>query len=96
LHLQACHAGHLDVRDDACDLERASETIGFFRSGPGTGAWQLTVGYDYPLSKRTGLYAYYSRINNHGNAIYDFAINPAGVKAGADLQVFALGMRHNF
>jgi len=74
----------------------ATETIGFFRSGPGTGAWQLTVGYDYPLSKRTGLYAYYSRINNHGNAIYDFAINPAGVKAGADPQVFALGMRHNF
>jgi len=32
----------------------------------------------------------------YGNAIYDFAINPAGVKAGADPQVFALGMRHNF
>ncbi|AOY97184.1 porin [Cupriavidus sp. USMAA2-4] len=74
----------------------ATETIGFFRSGPGTGALQFTVGYDYPLSKRTALYGYYSRINNRSNAVYDFAINPAGVKAGADPQVFALGMRHNF
>jgi len=74
----------------------ATETVGFFRSGAATGALQFTVGYDYPLSKRTGLYAYYSRINNHSNAIYDFAINSVGVKAGADPQVFALGMRHNF
>lgn len=74
----------------------ATETIGFFRSGADTGATQFTVGYDYPLSKRTALYAYYSRINNRKNAIYDFAINELGVSAGADPQTFALGMRHFF
>jgi len=74
----------------------ATETIGFFRSGADTGATQITVGYEYPLSKRTSIYTYYSRINNKKNAIYDFAINDLGIKAGADPQTFALAMRHNF
>ncbi|RWA50767.1 porin [Cupriavidus sp. UYMSc13B] len=74
----------------------ATETIGTVRSGSETGAFQVTVGYDYPLSKRTALYAYYSRINNRSNANYDFAINSIGVHAGADAQTFALAMRHNF
>ena len=62
----------------------STSTIGYFRSGAETGAIQFTVGYDYPLSKRTALFAYYSRINNKKNAIYDFAINQLGIKAGAD------------
>ncbi|WP_354684691.1 porin [Cupriavidus necator] len=74
----------------------ATETVGFFRSGGETGATQVTVGYDYPLSKRTALFAYYSRINNKRNAVYDFAINELGVSAGADPQTVALGMRHFF
>ncbi|WP_042883032.1 porin [Cupriavidus necator] len=74
----------------------ATETVGFFHSGADTGATQITVGYDYPLSKRTSIYTYYSRINNRKNASYDFAINGLGVKAGADPQTFALAMRHNF
>ncbi|KAB0472699.1 porin [Ralstonia insidiosa] len=74
----------------------ARETVGYFRSGVDTGATQLTVGYDYPLSKRTALYTYYSRINNRSNAIYDFAINQIGVKAGAHPETFVLGMRHSF
>ncbi len=56
----------------------------------------MTVGYDYPLSKRTAWFVYYSRINNKKNAIYDFAINELGVSAGADPQTVALGMRHYF
>lgn len=74
----------------------ATETIGSVRSGSETGAFQVTVGYDYPLSKRTALYAYYSRINNRSNATYDFAINNIGIKAGADPQKFAIAMRHSF
>ncbi|WP_439687164.1 Outer membrane protein (Porin) [Cupriavidus oxalaticus] len=74
----------------------ATETIGSVQSGPETGAWQFTVGYDYPLSKRTAVYAYYSRINNRSHAIYDFAINGVGVEPGADPQTFALGLRHTF
>ncbi len=74
----------------------STDTIGVVRSGPQTGATQWTVGYDHPLSKRTALYAYYSRIDNKRNATYDFAINELGIAAGADPQVFALGMRHTF
>lgn len=74
----------------------ATETVGFFHAGPKTSATQLTFGYDYPLSRRTALYAYYSRIDNQRNALYDFAINGIGVAAGARPQTFALGMRHNF
>ncbi|WP_137926598.1 porin [Cupriavidus sp. 2SB] len=74
----------------------STDTVGFFRSGSQTGATQFTVGYDYPLSKRTALFAFYSRINNKRNAVYDFAINELGVSAGADPQTFALGMRHSF
>ncbi|NSX03373.1 porin [Cupriavidus gilardii] len=74
----------------------STDTVGFVRSGPRTGAMQWTVGYDYPLSKRTALYAFYSRIDNKRNATYDFAINGLGIAAGADPQVLALGMRHTF
>ncbi len=74
----------------------SADTIGFFRSGAQTHATQFTVGYDYPLSRRTALYAYYSRIDNADNAIYDFAINDLGIRAGADPQTFALGLRHTF
>ncbi|MGY8525643.1 porin [Paracidovorax citrulli] len=74
----------------------AEETVGFIRSGAQTGATQLTVGYDYPLSSRTSLSAWYSRIDNQRHAAYDFAINDIGVGEGADPQVFAVGMRHVF
>jgi predicted porin len=74
----------------------ATEMIGSVRSGPDTGTFQVTVGYDYPLSKRTALYACCSRINNRSNATYDFAINNIGIHAGADPQTFAIGMRHYF
>ena len=60
----------------------ATETIGFFRSGAETGAFHATIGYQYPMPKRTAIYAYYSRINNQRSAIYDFAINDVGTKAG--------------
>lgn len=74
----------------------SADTIGFFRSGARTHATQVTVGYDYPLSRRTALYAYYSRIGNASNAVYDFAINDLGIRAGADPQTVALGLRHTF
>ncbi|MDX6008468.1 porin [Cupriavidus necator] len=74
----------------------ATEAVGFFRSGADTGAVQATIGYEYPLSKRTAVFGFYSRIFNKKNATYDFAINELGISAGADPQTFALGMRHTF
>ena len=77
----------------------AVETIGTVRAGPGTGATHATVGYDYQLSKRSSLYAYYTRLNNGRNGIADFAINSLGREggtAGATLSGVVLGIRHNF
>lgn len=74
----------------------ATETIGFFRSGSNTGARQLTVGYEHELSRRTAVFAFYSRIDNDAAAIHDFAINALGVGAGQRPGVVSLGLRHSF
>lgn len=51
---------------------------------------QMTVAYNYNLSKRTKLYAFYTRILNSQNAAY-------GVEhAGDDFSSIAVGLRHNF
>lgn len=74
----------------------AGANVGFITGGSDTGARQWTLGYDYTLSKRTGLYAYVSRIDNQARAAYDFAINGVGVGAGEKPRVVAVGMRHAF
>jgi predicted porin len=74
----------------------ARTRIGFLQSGPDTGATQATLGYDYTLSKRTSVFAYYTVLDNRRNGVYDFAINGIGATAGAVLRGLALGMRHNF
>jgi predicted porin len=47
-----------------------------------TGANQMTLAYNYNLSKRTKLYTFYTRLDTE--------------VAGADFSSFAVGMRHNF
>ncbi len=63
-----------------------------------TGANQLSLGYDHNLSKRTRLYAIYSRISNQSAAANSFsqttAVSANGV--GASPSVFSLGMSHSF
>jgi predicted porin len=54
-----------------------------------TDATQWTLGYNYNLSKRTKVYAFYTEVDNGGNLAY-FGQN--GLKASS----FALGVRHNF
>jgi predicted porin len=53
-------------------------------------------GYDYALSKRTSLYAYYTLLDNERNAVYDFAINSLSPTPGATLKGVSLGIRHAF
>ena len=75
------------------------ETIGTVRAGAGTGATHATIGYDYQLSKRSSLYAYYTRLANGRNGIAGFAINGLGRDGetqGATLSGLAMGIRHNF
>ncbi|MRW93833.1 porin [Duganella sp. FT80W] len=71
-------------------------TIGFARKGADTGASHYTLGYDYTLSKRSAVYAYYSHIHNERNGVVDFAINSLGAEPGATLKGVVLGLRHNF
>ena len=83
----------------SCDSGSALETIGTVRAGPGTGATHATIGYDYLLSKRSSLFAYYTRLDNGRNGVADFAINNLRREAdvaGSTLSGVVLGMRHNF
>lgn len=53
-------------------------------------ALQYTLGYNHNLSKRTKVYAFYTRVNNDNNINY---FTSAG---GRDFSSIALGVRHNF
>ncbi|MFT4174704.1 MAG: porin [Rhodocyclaceae bacterium] len=53
-------------------------------------AQQFTLGYNYNLSKRTKLYAFYTRVDNDTNATYNVD------EAGVNFASFAVGLRHNF
>ena len=66
-----------------------------------TGANQFSLGYDHGLSKRTKLYAIYSRISNQAAADYGLSQSTAGgvssrAGVGASPSVFSFGMQHNF
>ena len=53
-------------------------------------ATQYTLAYNYNLSKRTKVYAYYTRVNNGNNAAYNVS------KRGDNFSSVAMGIRHNF
>ena len=70
-----------------------------------TGAKQITVGYDHAMSKRTTVYALYTKLNNDNAAAY--GLSNAGLTAestggtaatglGADPTAFSIGMKHTF
>lgn len=72
----------------------------------GLGATQWTVGYGYNLSKRTELYAFYTKIRNRESASYTLTIGgpaqvstPAagtGAGVGSDPAAAGVGIRHSF
>ena len=63
-----------------------------------SGANQFSLGYDHSLSKRTNLYAIYSRISNQSAVNYVFSQTTATSAngAGASPSVFSFGMKHSF
>jgi predicted porin len=63
----------------------------------GLGARQVSLGYSYSFSRRTDLYAFYTRVDNDERGSYQFA-NGAGVGAapGANNLGYVLGIRHTF
>ena len=72
------------VGGDACDTS-------------GLGARQLSAGYSYSLSRRSDVYAFYTRVSNGARGSYQFA-NSAGLGAapGSTSIGYALGIRHTF
>ncbi len=63
-----------------------------------TSAIQYTVGYNYNLSKRTKLYAFYTKVDNKTGIAYSPFVNTSTntVNAGSDPSAVAIGVRHNF
>lgn len=68
-------------------------------SNPDGKATALALVYDYPLSKRTTLYANYGQVNNNAYANGALVSTVAALLAngyGTKLSAFAIGMRHAF
>jgi predicted porin len=65
-----------------------------------TGASQFSLGYDHGLSKRTKLYAIYSRISNKTGSDYGFSQTTSAASTvngiGASPSVVSLGIKHTF
>lgn len=59
-------------------------------------AQQLGLGYVYSLSRRSVLYASYSRISNDGSATFTVPGGPTGLAGGGSSTGYELGVRHNF
>lgn len=51
---------------------------------------QIILGYNYNFSKRTKVYAIYTKVDNKAGARYGTGIT------GADLSTFGVGLSHNF
>ena len=68
-------------------------------SNTGTKGWLLAAKYHF--SKRTGAYISYTKVDNEAGATYDYrgggtAVGVTGASRGADPQIFAIGVQHNF
>ncbi|MDE1010160.1 MAG: porin [Paraburkholderia fungorum] len=70
---------------------------GIGAAGVDSGARQISVGYEYNLSKRTGVYAVFSRLMNKSGTSYNYSTNPVpGTPTGMTLTGFGIGISHNF
>lgn len=95
-HQIGAHGLRLGVAKAGDGKGATAERVGFVRAGGGTGAVHATLGYDYALSKRSSLFAFYTHLRNDSNGVYDFAINELGTDTGATAHGVSLGMRHAF
>ena len=87
---------HKDLRPGFS--EKMFRAVGNYNfGGDDSGAKQATLGYEYYLSKRSTVYAYYTQTNNDKNANYTFGGNAfAATKKGAKLSGVMLGVIHLF
>ena len=94
-------AGQYNVTaSDAVKLAYAR--AGNVKAASNTSARQITVGYDHAMSKRTSVYALYTKLRNDTLASYGIAggeIESTGVVAGvanSSPSALSLGMKHTF
>jgi predicted porin len=79
------------------DQAEVSGVLAATRNGTNTDARQWGVGYNYNLSKRTKVYAFYTQLRNKAGAAFDYRETDAiGTATGADPKAFAVGLRHTF
>ncbi|MCR4297728.1 MAG: porin [Gallionella sp.] len=89
--------GKYGFGNDAVKL--AYTRAGDVQATSNTGAKQWALGYDHSMSKRTTLYALYTRINNDTNAAYGLATTTGATAAagnGQDPSAWSFGMKHTF
>ena len=62
------------------------------------GAKQLTLGYNYNITKQTKVYAFYTTVENenNGNFVMGGSTSTITGVTGASYSSFAIGVRHNF
>jgi predicted porin len=56
----------------------------------------MTVAYNYNLSKRTKVYAFYTVVDNHQLSYFGVGTRPTAGADFRDPKSFAVGVRHNF
>lgn len=89
--------GKYSFGNDAVKL--AYTRAGDVQATTNTGAKQWALGYDHSMSKRTTLYALYTRLNNDTFAGYGLATSTgatAAAAAGQDPSAWSFGMKHTF
>ncbi len=83
-------------------IKAAYTKAGDMNSVSDSGAKQWSLGFDHNMSKRTTVYALYSKLTNDNNGTYGLLVGAdtnGGVPAGhanSDPSVFSLGMKHSF
>ena len=93
-------SGKYNIGSDA--VKAAYTKAGSLANSVNTGASQFSLGYDHSMSKRTTLYALYTRISNNTAGGYTLSNNSSigGLStssgAGASPSAFAFGMKHTF
>ena len=96
-------AGQYNITPDDA-VKMAYTRVGNLQDGnlADTGARHVSVGYDHKMSKRTNLYATYTKLNNDRLAQYELKGEVAATGnvftngAGASPSAFSLGMMHIF
>lgn len=90
--------GKYSFGNDAVKL--AYTRAGDVQATANTGAKQWALGYDHNMSKRTTLYALYTRLSNDTGAAYGLTTISTGGQAvggvGQDPSAWSFGMKHTF